>query len=131
MAIPLEERLRVATHYLQSVLMIRAPKDSWNLTLNAILIVQIAPNHFRIVIGGEVAPYAPATNGPWESPRWKGRVNPNQGWVDNAIAEAKPMIASLMSGEIDAKELESAIDINVEQLSERMREEAVVMEAKT
>jgi len=29
--------------------------------------------------------YAAATNEEWVSPRWKGRQNPNQGWVDDIV----------------------------------------------
>jgi hypothetical protein len=105
----LNEKLEQASKYLQQVLKVFAPKDTGNLSLNAIRIVQVAPSKYQIIIGGEIAPYAVYTNAEWQSQRWAGKVNPNQGWVNRAIDNAKPVLMSILSGAITLDEIDSAI----------------------
>ena len=105
----LNEKLEQASKYLQQVLKVFAPKDTGNLSLNAIRIVQVAPSKYQIIIGGEIAPYAVYTNAEWVSQRWSGKVNPNQGWVNRAIDNAKPVLMSILSGAITLDEIDSAI----------------------
>ena len=52
---------------LHSALVANAPKDTWNLALNSIRIVQEGGS-YHVVVGGEIAPYAVYTNEPWP---WK------------------------------------------------------------
>jgi hypothetical protein len=103
--IRLEDRLRFAADYLYRVLKLLAPKDTGNLSANAIRIVQVAPNEWNIIIGGELAPYALYTNEPWISARWGKKVNPNEGWIQRAISLAYPMIQTIMSGSISEDDL--------------------------
>jgi hypothetical protein len=105
----LNEKLEQASKYLQQVLKVFAPKDTGNLSLNAIRIVQVAPSKYQIIIGGEIAPYAVFTNADWVAQRWAGKVNPNQGWVNRAIDNAKPVLMSILSGAITLTEIDSAI----------------------
>jgi hypothetical protein len=105
----LNEKLEQASKYLQQVLKVFAPKDTGNLSLNAIRIVQVAPSKYQIIIGGEIAPYAVYTNSEWVAQRWAGKVNPNQGWVNRAIDNAKPVLMSILSGAITLDEIDSAI----------------------
>ena len=105
----LNEKLEQASKYLQQVLKVFAPKDTGNLSLNAIRIVQVAPSKYQIIIGGEIAPYAVFTNADWVAQRWAGKVNPNQGWVNRAIDNAKPVLMSILSGAITLDEIDSAI----------------------
>ena len=105
----LNEKLEQASKYLQQVLKVFAPKDTGNLSLNAIRIVQVAPSKYQIIIGGEIAPYAVYTNAEWVAQRWAGKVNPNQGWVNRAIDTAKPVLMSILSGAITLTEIDSAI----------------------
>jgi len=105
----LNEKLEQASKYLQQVLKVFAPKDTGNLSLNAIRIVQVAPSKYQIIIGGEIAPYAVFTNAEWVAQRWAGKVNPNQGWVNRAIDNAKPVLMSILSGAITLDEIDSAI----------------------
>ena len=105
----LNEKLEQASKYLQQVLKVFAPKDTGNLSLNAIRIVQVAPSKYQIIIGGEIAPYAVYTNAEWVAQRWAGKVNPNQGWVNRAIDNAKPVLMSILSGAITLSEIDSAI----------------------
>jgi hypothetical protein len=105
----INEKLEQACKYLQQVLKVFAPKDTGNLSLNAIRIVQVAPSKYQIIIGGEIAPYAVYTNQEWVAQRWAGKVNPNQGWVNRAIDNAKPVLMSILSGAITLDEIDSAI----------------------
>lgn len=102
----LQEKLEQATKYLQQALKINAPKDTGNLSLNAIRISQVSPNEFRIIIGGEIAPYAVFTNEKWIN---RKGVNPNQNWVERTLEQAKPFIAQIMSGAITLTEIEEAL----------------------
>ena len=82
---------------LKTVLKARAPYDTGNLAINSIRIVDNS-----VTIGGsEIADYAIYTNEPWTN----GRKNPNEGWVDRAIQEAKPLIEKLLYSEAGQKEL--------------------------
>jgi hypothetical protein len=103
------EKLEQASKYLQQVLKVFAPKDTGNLSLNAIRVVQVEPNKYQIIIGGEIAPYAVYTDSKWIAERWAGKVNPNQGWVNRAIESAKPVLISILSGAITLTEIDSAI----------------------
>jgi len=103
------EKLEQASKYLQQVLKVFAPKDTGNLSLNAIRVVQVEPNKWQIIIGGEIAPYAVYTDAEWVAPRWAGKRNPNQGWVNRAIDSAKPVLISILSGAITLTEIDSAI----------------------
>ena len=103
------EKLEQASKYLQQVLKVFAPKDTGNLSLNAIRVVQVEPNKWQIIIGGEIAPYAVYTNAEWVAEKWAGKRNPNEGWVNRAIDSAKPVLISILSGAITLTEIDSAI----------------------
>lgn len=94
-----------AVDYLVMWLRIRAPKDTWNLTNHGIRKVW-NPIRFswEVVIGGEPAPYAVYTNEPWIAEKWHGAVNPNQGWIQMAIEEAKPALIGILSGTISEQD---------------------------
>jgi hypothetical protein len=71
------------------VLKAGAPYDLGNLSAKGIIFVQDGTNaHIQIgapeitIQGGKTIDYAPYTNEPWLSPRWNGKSNPNQGWID-------------------------------------------------
>lgn len=90
--------------YLSEMLRLSAPVDTGNLALNSINIVFKSPTRVTIVIGAEVAPYALYTNEPWISPRWRGRTNPNEHWVQAACEAARPVMRALISGSISEEE---------------------------
>ena len=100
-----------ACKLLKAVLQARAPYDTGNLALNSI---RIAEN--RVIIGGEIAPYAPFTNEPWE----KGR-NPNEGWVESAIREAAPIIGRVLSGKATDADVQESLAHYADIRQERKR----------
>ncbi len=102
----LQSRHTIAAEYLCNLLKLMAPKDTGNLSANAIRLSQVGPNEWDIIIGGELAPYAIYTNEPWIDKRWGDKKNPNEGWIQNTIELAKPMIQTIMSGAVSAKDIE-------------------------
>ncbi len=105
--VSLEQRLEIASCYLNQLLCLHAPKDSWNLTFNGIALRQVSPKHWQITIGGENAPYAVFTNEAWIGEHWKGKKNPNEGWVEKTIELGKRFIQSIMSGAVSLEELKT------------------------
>jgi hypothetical protein len=69
-----------AYNYLKSV----SPYDTGNLRYNAIKIIKHSNSKYEILIDGRIAPYAVYTNEKWISPKWNGRKNPNEKWIDMA-----------------------------------------------
>lgn len=90
---------------LHTALVASAPKDTGNLAHNGIRIIQDNGEWF-VIIGGETAPYASATNEAWESEQWKGKQNPNEGWIEKTIENCLPTIRQIMSGTITEQEIE-------------------------
>lgn len=101
--------IREACNVLKLVLQARAPYDTGNLAINSIRIVGNS-----IYIGGEIADYAIYTNEPWS----KGK-NPNEGWVQNAIKEAAPLIQRVLNGKATKKDIEQAKALYNEAVQER------------
>jgi hypothetical protein len=99
-------RVYLCCQVLQIVLVKNAPKDQWNLAINGIRIMQ-ANNTFYVAVGGEPAPYAEITNENWDKFKapLKGKVNPNEGWIDRSIEEAKPLIEQIMGGALTEQEV--------------------------
>lgn len=61
-----------------------APKDTGNLSMNAIRVEYPSPDVCEIYVDESIAPYMPFTELPWISPKWNGKSNPNEGWFENA-----------------------------------------------
>jgi len=102
-----ESRLEQAVDYLVLWLKIKAPKDTGNLAINAIRKVWNAEySTWDILIGGELAPYAVYTNGIWIN---RPGVNPNEGWIQEACEEAKPILQSILTGYISEEEANKMI----------------------
>lgn len=99
------DRLEQTADFLVLWLQVKAPKASFNLAVNGIRKAYDELTGYPIiVIGGEPAPYAIYTNEPWISPRWGGKQNPNQAWIQRAIQEVIPTIQSIMSGTITSED---------------------------
>ncbi len=103
--------IREACNVLKLVLQARAPYDTGNLALNSIRIVGNS-----VYIGGEIADYAIYTNEPWLNRPGK---NPNEGWVQNAIKEAAPLIQRVLNGRATKKDIEQAKSVYAEAVKVR------------
>ena len=60
---------------------------------NGTMCVEIGHDTSKLL--GEYAVY---TNEPWISPKWGGKQNPNQGWIERGIEKALPLIRQVYSG---------------------------------
>jgi hypothetical protein len=118
----LQEKLEQASKYLQGILKIFAPKDTGNLSLNAIRLVQVTPNEWQIIIGGEIAPYAVYTNEKWQAQRWAGKRNPNEGWVSRAIESATPNLMLILGGKITISDIDKLLLDQQSALQEQLNE---------
>jgi len=98
------DRVEAAVDLLIATLRAAAPKKEWNLTNNGIRKVYDQNAYPYIIIGGEPAPYALYTNEPWIDERWNGAINPNQGWVQEAIRTQVVSLEGILSGTITTDE---------------------------
>lgn len=78
----------------------RSPVDTGNLRNNGIRLVQTGANEYTISIGGTYAPYAVYTNEVWIAPRWKGKPNPNEHWIDKGVEDVVDEICKLTGGRL-------------------------------
>ena len=60
---------------------------------NGTMCVEIGHDTSKVL--GEYAVY---TNEPWISPKWGGKQNPNQGWIERGIEKALPLIKQVYQG---------------------------------
>lgn len=74
-----------------------APKDTWNLCMNALKMAETTDGYV-IYIDDAIAPYMPYTNEKWTSPRWGGKKNPNEGWFNKVAGEVLQMFAEELHG---------------------------------
>ena len=63
------------------------PVDTGNMKYNAIRLTRVSENKIEVSIEASIAPYVVYTNEKWLSPRWKGKKNPNEKWIDDAADE--------------------------------------------
>lgn len=99
------QKTELAARIIETACVIYAPKDTGNLSLNAIKSVY-EDGVWQVVIGGEIAPYAVYTNEPWLSGKWKGAVNPNQGWVERAIESVRMSIIGVFQDKYTIEEIQ-------------------------
>lgn len=102
--------LKVAAEFLKSCLQAYAPYDTGNLALNSIRIMYDSNGEIFVAVGGEIAPYAVYTNERWTSQRWNGNTNPNEGWIENAIDEALPLIKQYLTKELSQKDFDQYLE---------------------
>lgn len=102
----MKSRQYQAILYIHAALVANAPKDTWNLALHGIKIIQDA-GKFYVAVGGENAPYAEQTN-----EAWKVGKNPNEGWIDRTLEEVLPYVKQIMSGALTEKEVEESMQEN-------------------
>lgn len=98
------KKTEICALILETACRIYAPKDTGNLSINAIKSVY-EDGVWQVVIGGELAPYAVYTNDPWVSPHWKGATNPNENWIQNAIEAVRPAIIGIFEGTYTEEEI--------------------------
>lgn len=77
-----------------------SPYDTGNLRDNGIRLTKTGVNEYTISIGAPEAPYAVYTNEKWVSPRWHGRKNPNEKWIDNGVRSVVMNIISSTGGRL-------------------------------
>lgn len=56
---------------------------------------------WNITIDSKIAPYVVYTNEPWISPRWHGRKNPNEKWIDRSVKDMAKSIAKDLGGMVE------------------------------
>ena len=98
------KKTEICALILETTCRIYAPKDTGNLSINAIKSVY-EDGMWQVVIGGELAPYAVYTNEAWISEKWKGAQNPNEGWIQNAIEVVRPAIIGIFEGTYAEEEI--------------------------
>lgn len=105
---------------LKAVLQAKAPYDTGKLATQAFW---VANDWSALYIGGsDNVPYAVCTNEPWEEKQItrvtdRGKTvtytrkakNPNEGWIDKAIQEAKPILKQALSGKMTKAEYEATM----------------------
>lgn len=74
------------------------PIDTGNMRYNATQFYSTGMRSVTIRVDGTVAPYALYTNAPWISPRWHGKKNPNEGWVEGGLELIAMHIAQQLGG---------------------------------
>lgn len=88
-----DEEVSVLLRLLQDMLVYGAPnikRQSTNALRNS---VRVVGN--EILIGGGVVHYAYDTNADWSKlPYRRGKINPNQGWVDRITMQALALFAT-------------------------------------
>jgi hypothetical protein len=67
---------------------------------NSVKETQTGRREHTISIGGEEAPYAVYTNEVWVAPRWNGKKNPNEHWIDNAVEDFVDYICEKTGGKL-------------------------------
>jgi len=101
----LAERTEAVIDVVVLLLKINCPKKTGNLSLFGIRkAFNPMTMQWEIVIGAEPAPYAPYTNEPWISPRWHGKQNPHENWIQNTIIENENLIRQMFM-EMDLQEI--------------------------
>ena len=88
------------------------PYRTGNLERNGIR-VKIDNGTMCVAVGHETSKllgeYAVYTNEPWISPKWGGKQNPNQGWIERGIEKALPLIKQVYQG-MTADDLNNVMD---------------------
>lgn len=76
------------------------PHDTGNMANNA-LNYREEGDAFVVYMDQGIAPYYPYTEFPWTSPRWGGKKNPNEGWVERFQQEFARRLAEKLGGKIE------------------------------
>jgi len=74
------------------------PIDTGNLRYNATNYDSTGERSCEFIVDGNIAPYAVFTNEPWLSPRWGGKKNPNEGWVQGGVELVAMYLSQQLGG---------------------------------
>lgn len=127
------DQMLMAGTILFTALQAGAPFDTGNLAINGIA---MKSDGSEIYIGGENAPYAIFTEYPWDNfgGNLEGKQNPNEGWIERCIENAKPMLIQALSGQITQRDLsgllkpyQTDIQKRAEHLAEVIRRRAAAI----
>lgn len=97
----IDQKLETASQIIETACRIYAPKDTGNLSINAIRTVY-ENGTWQVVIGGEVAPYAIYTNEEWVN---RGTENPNKHWIEDAIDSVRGTLINIFTDVYTPEEL--------------------------
>lgn len=77
-----------------------APRDTGNLSLNAVKVENKGDGVWEIWVDVEIAPYMKYTNENWNEfrPPLHGKQNPNEGWFDRTAEEIALIVANRLKG---------------------------------
>lgn len=81
------------------------PVDTGNMR-DTINVNQENESTWVVSIGAPGAPYAVYTNEKWVSPRWKGKPNPNEHWIDQGVRQFVEYLAAHTGGELNYNQSE-------------------------
>ena len=104
----MRERIEQAISVLVMTLKAFSPYDKGRLSTVGIRIVYGSTTY--IAIGGSEAYYAVYTNEEWISPKWHGKKNPNEDWIDHAIKAALPIVRDIFSGNVTENEVQDYVN---------------------
>lgn len=76
------------------------PIDTGNMRYNATNYMNMGGLSCQIKVDANIAPYAVYTNAPWISPRWHGKKNPNEGWVEGGVELIAMYLAQSLGGRV-------------------------------
>lgn len=97
----INQKLETASQIIETACRIYAPKDTGNLSINAIRTVY-ENGTWQVVIGGEVAPYAIYTNEEWIN---RGTENPNEHWIEKAVESVRGVLINIFTDSYTPEEL--------------------------
>lgn len=93
------EFAEIAVRFFQMFQMV-VPIDTGNMRYNATQFNTGGMGQYEIIVNGDIAPYAVYTNEPWTSPKWNGKQNPNEGWIDDTVETIAEFLAFTLGGEL-------------------------------
>ena len=81
----------------------KAPRDTGNLALNAVRVVNLGNGVWEIYVDEKIAPYMKYTEENWGKfrPPLAGKKNPNEGWFDKVSAEIAQCFADQLKVRVE------------------------------
>lgn len=79
----------------------KVPIRTGNMRNNATKLLPVGLGLYWLYIDKNVAPYFPYVNGPWVSPQWGGKENPNEGFFMKAAIAFAEELARRLNGKME------------------------------